>query len=148
MICRFNHKTSDEDVHFTSSYSKLNNDADNGNYGNDNIGPTKKISHLGGECFRGSDLESSHSDLDDDAHSGKHENENNEPTKAYSRDESISESYSEFSSVSGDALTTLEMIMVKKVKAGAEVRRSYLSEIVILIAVTLSHRRVEFSSFV
>ncbi|XP_016572859.2 ribosomal lysine N-methyltransferase 3 isoform X2 [Capsicum annuum] len=121
----FNHKTSDEDVHFTSSYSKLNNDADNGNYGNDNIGPTKKISHLGGECFRGSDLESSHSDLDDDAHSGKHENENNEPTKAYSRDESISESYSEFSSVSGDALTTLEMIMVKKVKAGAEVFNTY-----------------------
>ncbi|MCD9641751.1 hypothetical protein HAX54_028178 [Datura stramonium] len=120
----FNHKTGAEDVHFTSSNSELNNDADNENYGNDNTGPTKRTSHSGGECG-GSDLESSHSELDDDSPSDKHENDNNEPTKAYSRGESISGSCSEFSSVLGDDLTVLEMIMVKKVKAGAEVFNTY-----------------------
>ncbi|KAK4354156.1 hypothetical protein RND71_026350 [Anisodus tanguticus] len=122
----FNHKTGAEDVHFTSSYSELNNDADNEKHGNDNIqdddnpGPTKRSSHSGGECFSASDLESSHSELDDDAHNDEHENDNNEP-----RGDSISGSDSEFSSVSGDDLTVLEMIMVKKVKAGDEVFNTY-----------------------
>ncbi|XP_060185104.1 ribosomal lysine N-methyltransferase 3 isoform X1 [Lycium barbarum] len=121
----FNHKTGAEDVHFTSSYSESDDDADNEKYGNDNSGPTKRSSHSGGEGFSGSDLESSHSELDDDAHNDKHENDNNETTIAYSRGESISGSYSESSSVSGDDLTVVEMIMVKKVKAGAEVFNTY-----------------------
>ncbi|KAJ8539955.1 hypothetical protein K7X08_026344 [Anisodus acutangulus] len=121
----FNHKTGAEDVHFTSSYSELNNDADNEKHGNINIQdddnpPTKRSSHSGGECFSASDLESSHSELDDDAHNDEHENDNNEP-----RGDSISGSDSEFSSVSGDDLTVLEMIMVKKVKAGDEVFNTY-----------------------
>ncbi|KAG5609693.1 hypothetical protein H5410_020974, partial [Solanum commersonii] len=114
----FNHKTGAEDVHFTSSYAELNNVADNENYGNDKT-------HSGGEYLQRSDLESSHSELDDDAHSDKHGNDDNEPTKVNSRDESISGSYSEFSSASEDDLTVLEMIMVKKVEAGAEVFNTY-----------------------
>lgn len=139
-MCSFNHKTGAEDVHFTlvSSHSELDNDADHGKYENNNNGPTKRNSHSGGECFSVSDLESSHSELEDDAHNDKHENSNHEPTKAHSRSESISGSYSEFSSVSGDDLTDLEMIMVKEVKAGAEVR-SLLSEIFIQIIITLTH---------
>nr|XP_016444687.1 PREDICTED: N-lysine methyltransferase setd6-like isoform X2 [Nicotiana tabacum] len=123
----FNHKTGAEDVHFTlvSSHSELDNDADHGKYENNNNGPTKRNSHSGAECFSVSDLESSHSELEDDAHNDKHENSNHEPTKAHSRSESISGSYSEFSSVSGDDLTDLEMIMVKEVKAGAEVFNTY-----------------------
>lgn len=146
-MCSFNHKTGAEDVHFTlvSSHSELDNDADHGKYENNNNGPTKRNSHSGGECFSVSDLESSHSELEDDAHNDKHENSNHEPTKAHSRSESISGSYSEFSSVSGDDLTDLEMIMVKEVKAGAEVR-SFLSEIVIQIIITLSHRCTIFLS--
>ncbi|XP_049392604.1 ribosomal lysine N-methyltransferase 3 [Solanum stenotomum] len=114
----FNHKTGAEDVHFTSSYAELNNDADNENYGNDKT-------HSGGECLQRSDLESSHSELDDDAHSDKHGNDDNEPTKVNSKDESISGSYSEFSSASEDDLIVLEMIMVKKVEVGAEVFNTY-----------------------
>ncbi|KAG5611898.1 hypothetical protein H5410_023179 [Solanum commersonii] len=114
----FNHKTGAEDVHFTSSYAELNNVADNENYGNDKT-------HSGGECLQRSDLESSHSELDDDAHSDKHGNDDNEPTKVNSRDESISGSYTEYSSASEDDLTVLEMIMVKKVEAGAEVFNTY-----------------------
>ncbi|CAN4125602.1 unnamed protein product [Withania somnifera] len=122
----FNHKTGAEDVHFTSSYSELNNDADNENYGNDYTGTTKRTSsHSGGECFGGDDLESSHSELDDDAYREEHEKDNNEPTKAYSRGESISGNNSEFSPVSGDDLTVLEMVMVKKIKAGSEVFNTY-----------------------
>lgn len=122
----FNHKTGAEDVHFTSSYSELHNDADNENYGNHKTGTTKRTSsHSGDEFFCGNNLESSHSELDDDAHNDKHDNDNNEPTKACSRGESISGNYSEFSSVSGDDLTVLEMIMVKKVKAGSEVFNTY-----------------------
>lgn len=59
-----------------------------------------------------SELNTSDSELDDDAHSDKHGNDDNEPTIVYSRG-------------SGDDLTVLEMIMVKKVEAGAEVFNTY-----------------------
>ncbi|KAK4721444.1 hypothetical protein R3W88_011677 [Solanum pinnatisectum] len=93
----FNHKTGAEDVHFTSSYAELNNDADNENHGNDKT-------HSGGECLQMSDLESSHSELDNDAHNDKHGNDDNEPTKVNSRDESISGVFNTYGSLGNAAL--------------------------------------------